>query len=72
MTFPIVLGRGKRLFGEGTPAGALKLTDSTVTDAGTVVATYVPAGPPPVGNFAIAEQSPEEQARQRRIAEGNW
>ena len=72
MTFPIVLGTGKRLFGDGTPAGALKLTDSYVTDAGTVVATYVPAGPAPVGNFAIAEQSPEEQARQQRMAEGKW
>ena len=72
MTFPIVLGTGKRLFGDGTPAGALTLTDSYVTDAGTVVATYAPAGPPPVGDFAIAAQSPEEQARQRRMQEGRW
>lgn len=72
MTFPIVLGTGKRLFGDGTPAGALKVTDSYVTDAGTVVATYEPAGPLTIGNFAIAEQSAEEQARQRRMAEGSW
>lgn len=72
MTFPVVLGTGKRLFGDGTPAGALRMTSSHVTDAGTVVATYVPAGPPPVGDFGIANQSPEEQARRRRMAEGRW
>ena len=72
MTFPLVLGSGKRLFGEGTPAGALKVTDSYVTDGGTVVATYEPTGPLTIGNFAIAEQSPQEQARQRRMKEGRW
>lgn len=72
MTFPLVLGTGKRLFGDGTPAGALKLTDSYVTDAGTVVATYAPAGPLTIGDFALAESSAAEQARQRRMAEGRW
>lgn len=40
MTFPILLGRGKRLFeGDARPA-ALKLYASTVTPAGVVVARY--------------------------------
>lgn len=72
MNFPVVLGSGKRLFGDGTPAGALALTDHHVTAAGTVIATYAPAGAVPVGSFAIADQSPEEQARQRRMQEGRW
>lgn len=72
MTFPVVLGSGKRLFGLGTPASALRVTDSYVTDAGTVVATYEPAGALTIGDFAIAEQSAEEQARQRRMTEGSW
>lgn len=30
MTFPVVLGIGKRLFGDGTPSGALRLIDHQV------------------------------------------
>ncbi|MEO6798975.1 MAG: dihydrofolate reductase family protein, partial [Rhodanobacter sp.] len=39
-TFPIVLGHGKRLFGEGSPTGTLKLVDHKVSPGGTVIATY--------------------------------
>lgn len=40
MTFPILLGEGKRLFeGQAQPAG-LKLTGSTVTPSGVIVARY--------------------------------
>ena len=42
MTFPVVLGHGKRLFGDGTPAEALKLVDHKVTPSGAVIATYEP------------------------------
>ena len=31
MTFPVTLGRGKRLFGDGTPAALLKMVDHKVT-----------------------------------------
>jgi dihydrofolate reductase len=41
MTFPVVLGKGLRLFGEGSPHTALKLTDSKpVGPDGVVVLTY--------------------------------
>jgi dihydrofolate reductase len=44
MVFPIVLGSGKRLFGEGTPPTVLRLTDTTpVGPDGVVVLTYAPA-----------------------------
>lgn len=72
LTFPIVLGRGKRLFGEDTPAGMLRMVDQRITPGGTVIATYEPAGEVPIGNFAIAPGSEREQARQRRMAEGSW
>lgn len=42
--FPVVLGIGKRLFGEGTPPGSMKLVSSVVSAKGVVVATYEPAG----------------------------
>ena len=38
---PIVLGSGKKLFGD-LPKKALKLTDSVTTSTGAVMATYVP------------------------------
>lgn len=43
-TFPITLGRGKRLFGEGTMPAAFTLTESTVTPNGVIFANYQRAG----------------------------
>ncbi len=44
MTFPITLGVGKKLFGEGTIAAAFTLTDSLVTPNGVIFANYRRAG----------------------------
>jgi dihydrofolate reductase len=52
MIFPVVLGAGKRLFGEGTIAGGLKLADSKVAKTGVIMARYEPAGAVPYGSFA--------------------
>jgi len=43
-TFPLILGQGKKLFGEGTVPAAFKLTDSTVTPSGVIFANYQRAG----------------------------
>jgi len=43
-TFPITLGEGKRLFGEGTIPAAFTLTDSLVTPNGVIFANYKRAG----------------------------
>ena len=43
-TFPVTLGTGKRLFGEGTIPAAFKLTDSLVTPNGVIFANYKRAG----------------------------
>ncbi len=42
--FPITLGTGKRLFGEGTIPAAFKLTESLVTPSGVIIANYKRAG----------------------------
>jgi dihydrofolate reductase len=44
MTFPITLGTGKRLFGEGTIPAAYTLTDSLVTSNGVIFGYYKRAG----------------------------
>lgn len=74
MTFPVILGPGKRLFSEGTPVDKLELTDHTVTDAGTVIATYRPGGtlPPYPDQGPIPVLSDREIERQKRIAAGSW
>lgn len=43
-TFPVTLGTGKRLFGEGTMAAAFTLTESLVTPNGVIFANYARAG----------------------------
>ena len=42
MVFPIVLGSGKRLFGDTGKATTLKLVDSKTVGAGVVILTYQP------------------------------
>jgi len=39
LTFPVVLGKGKRLFAEGAPA-SFKLTSDSVSPSGVVIAAY--------------------------------
>lgn len=42
--FPVTLGKGKRLFGEGTNPAAFKLTYSNASPSGVIVASYKRAG----------------------------
>jgi dihydrofolate reductase len=44
MIDPLVLGAGKRVFGEGTTPRPLRLVESQVTSMGTILATYAAAG----------------------------
>jgi dihydrofolate reductase len=67
--FPVVLGRGKRLFGEEAPPGALKLVDSQVSSTGVVMATYEPAGEVPIGSFALDEPTEAEVKRREDLQE---
>jgi len=66
-TFPVVLGRGKRLFEAGAKAGALRLVASHASTTGVVMSTYVPAGDIPLGSFAQAEPSAKELDRRARL-----
>ncbi len=50
MVFPVVVGKGKRLFAEGAEA-ALKLVEAKTTSTGAVVHVYEPAGKPEYGSF---------------------
>ncbi len=62
-TFPVVLGRGKRLFDGGTLPDGLELTSSQVSSTGVVIATYRPGAGIKSGSFAAETPSEAELAR---------
>ena len=51
MTFPLVLGSGRRLFDHGVQPATMRPVDVSVTDAGIVIGTYEPAGPVLLGEM---------------------
>lgn len=61
LVFPVLLGKGKRLFGEETKPAGLKLEKATVSPRGIVVARHVRAGDVATGTFA-----PEDPATDRK------
>ena len=71
-TFPVVLGRGKRLFSETARPSALRLVRSQASNTGVVISTYVPDGDIHPGTFASAEPSERELARRQIMANEMW
>ncbi|MGF6233372.1 dihydrofolate reductase [Inquilinus ginsengisoli] len=67
MTFPVVLGSGKRLFGRGAIPAGLKLVSSQVSTTGVVMSSYVRSGEVTTGSFALAEPTEAELSRRERM-----
>jgi dihydrofolate reductase len=67
-TYPVVLGRGKRLFENGARPCALRLVASKVSTTGVVMNTYVPAGDIQLGSLSQAEPSAKELTRRAKMA----
>jgi dihydrofolate reductase len=55
--YPVVLGRGKRLFENGAKPGALRLVASKVSTTGVMMNTYVPAGDILLGTVGPTESN---------------
>jgi len=53
LTFPVILGTGKRLFGNGAVPRALRLVRSNTTSLGVIIGIYRPAGSLKTGSFAL-------------------
>ena len=66
-TFPIVLGNGKKLFGEGAKPAAFALMDNRVTTKGVAIARYQRAGAVVTGDFTMDPPTPAEVARRERM-----
>jgi dihydrofolate reductase len=67
MTFPVVLGAGKRIFDGSVKGSGLKLVDHFVSDTGVIIASYEPAGDVQTGSFVTEEPSEAELERRRRM-----
>ena len=61
------MGIGKRLFGEDTSAGTLKLVSSKVSGSGVTVNRYVRDGQITTGNFQIDPPTEAELQRRRNL-----
>jgi len=68
MTFPVLLGEGKRIFDGSEKPGALKLVDNFVSNKGVIFTAYEPAGEVRTGSFATKEPSETELERREKWA----
>jgi dihydrofolate reductase len=64
---PVILGKGKRLFGEGSLPRSLKLVKSATTARGTLLVNYERDGDVKVGTFASETPSEAEVERRRDL-----
>jgi dihydrofolate reductase len=51
LVYPVLLGKGKRFFSDGTPPRALALAGTQAGSSGIVISTYTPAGPLRTGSW---------------------
>jgi dihydrofolate reductase len=65
--FPVVIGTGKRFFGDGTVPAGLKLVDSRATKTGVTVNTYERAGAIDPGSFEFDEPTEAEIERRKGL-----
>ena len=66
-TVPVVLGRGKKLFADGSTPHSFKLTSSRVSSTGLLIGHYERDGEIKIGDTALASSSKREIARQERM-----
>jgi dihydrofolate reductase len=66
-TFPIVLAKGKKLFGNGAKPAAFTLIENKVTTKGVTIARYQRAGAVVTGDYAMDPPTPAEIARRERM-----
>ncbi|HEX8364619.1 MAG TPA: dihydrofolate reductase family protein [Allosphingosinicella sp.] len=72
MTFPLVLGGGKRLFDDSTLPRSMRMVDHEVSASGAVFAAYEPGGPVEPGSFPTMEPTEAELERRAKVAAGTW
>lgn len=66
--FPVILGKGKKLFGDGATPMALKLVSSKVSGTGVTVNKYLRGGPVVTGSFEFEQPTEAELERRRKLS----
>jgi dihydrofolate reductase len=66
-TFPVILGKGKRLFGETSFPRTLTLANSRASENGIVISKYVRAGDVATGSFEFDTPTDAELERRRNL-----
>ena len=54
LVFPVLLGKGKRIFSDGTPPRELALVSTKAVGSGVIISTYKPNGPLRTSSYADA------------------
>jgi dihydrofolate reductase len=67
--FPVVVGSGKRFFGDGVVPGALKLINSWISSTGVTINTYERTGDIEVGDTEFEEPSEAELKRRKGLVD---
>ena len=67
LVFPLVLGSGKRLFGDASIPTMFSLTKSVTSPNGALIATYERVGRPKTGSFMLEKPSAAELERRRNL-----
>lgn len=70
--FPILLGKGKRLFSEGIRPSSMRVVRSQISTRGVVAMTLVPDGEVKTSSFGPDLPSEREIERRKRIREERW
>jgi dihydrofolate reductase len=67
ITFPVLLGSGKKLFGTGVKPAGFRLTNGRTSPNGIVFASYVRDGAVKTGDYATNPPTPQEAARREKL-----
>lgn len=67
LVFPVIFGKGKRLFDNTSMPRAMKLVSSIVSSTGAIITRYNRGGEIETGSFLLPDPSPEELERRKRM-----
>ena len=67
LVFPVILGKGKRWYGEDAQAGEWTLVSNRTSTTGVIMSRYRPRGPISTGSFALSEPNEAERARREKL-----
>ena len=67
LVFPVVLGSGKRFFGDVAKSMALNLESSKTSPSGVTMHRYTPAGSVKTGSFALSTPTEAEFVRREKM-----